>query len=273
MRPVPRAVAHSSSRRAAVQPPGCGEVDAGRVRRIEHVAVQVHPQRRVRRQRRERRRRRRRPSEARAFDRLDLAGIEVARADQRRALDRQRRPGAELRMAPAEQHRERHAAEEPGRRGLGRVQVAVRVEPDQRQVGVALLQRGRPRPGSACTRRAAPAARRARPRRLRARAIASAAGPPCSTGTASAGPPSAAATAPGPASMPVPWKRLVQGATSIRSAFPAAALHRRREDLARIDAQETRRAEVLDDGHERLPEVASRRAARSAFRAGRAGAT
>ena len=45
-------------------------------------------------------------------------------------------------VAPAEQDREGHAAQEPARRRLGRVQVAVGVDPHEHQVGVPAAQAG-----------------------------------------------------------------------------------------------------------------------------------
>ena len=127
------------------------------------------------------------------------------------------------------------------------------------------------RPGSACTRRAAPAARRGRPDGAGTAASASTAGPPRSTGTSSTGPPRAAARAPGRP----PCRCRGTGSSRVRPASdqPSQQPHGIVvvEDLARIDAQETRLAEVLDDGHERLPEPPAS-SSRSAFSAGRAGA-
>ena len=73
---------------------------------------------------------------------LALAGIEIAAADEYGAILSQRRieagQAAPVVEAPAEQLCERHAAEEAARRRLGRVEVAMGVDPDQRDAGMAL---------------------------------------------------------------------------------------------------------------------------------------
>ena len=92
-----------------------------------------------------------RSSESSSPDRgheLDLGRIEVASTDERRVLGRH--------DAGVEEHPERHSPEVPGRRGLRRVQVAVRVDPDDCRVDRPGAPRRSPR------RRACSSSRRAR---------------------------------------------------------------------------------------------------------------
>ena len=120
-----------------------GGADAGGDLRVDRVEVDADVQERRPVQERQRLAKRaldavpvdlahREDPEVEVADQLALAVVERADADERRPLDGRRRPGGalELRAGDAEGGRERHAVDVPARRGLGAVQVAVRIEPE-----------------------------------------------------------------------------------------------------------------------------------------------
>ncbi len=99
--------------------------------------------------------------DVRALEQLPLAGVEVAGVGQRHPVLGNRRTRHRLHqrlLAAADQHRQRHAAEEAAGRCLPGVEVAVGVEPDQHRRDTGSLRTGADR-----DRRAAVAGHRDRP--------------------------------------------------------------------------------------------------------------
>ncbi len=152
VRPAPATVERPATERStcsassSAQPARLGH-ERRQLVRVEHVGS-----------RRRRTRRRRRPSAA--VDRVDagrqagladedlLRRVEIPRADEHRVLDAD--------GAGVEHHPQRHAPLVAARRGLGRVEITVRVEPDEREPVEARRQ------GPRWRRRASSSSRRAR---------------------------------------------------------------------------------------------------------------
>ena len=132
----------------ALDAPAAGRREARirRQRRVEHVGVDVHVERGGGGEQRQRSRGVPGLAQLRAVDVVALPGVEVAAADEHGALLLQRRlearAAAPVVAPPAEQLGERHAADEPAGRRVGRVEVAVGVDPHELDVRVALAHRG-----------------------------------------------------------------------------------------------------------------------------------